>query len=343
MCYTLTYMTDGSNTSRIENPSNPNPGLIVRVDQGEGKAAEVNILSVNGLFSDINKYNDQFSLGAMMFRSISDNLKLGEVQEAADLTKPQQSFLSKEEEYQQMSSSALLAVHGGVLNQVGLSLEPVSGKTITMYGQGEQAGVGEMRLNISDKNKFTSFLGALKPDQVEGRALRPNLESLSGILAKQVLDQYDLKEPSDEALQLFGGLGKIVDQYKRLGMGQAVTGLETYLAHARQGDLKEYVAIEQRGLFSEPGKSFGPADWQKDSTPDHLEERWGDTLRILSIIKENPKAGNLYKQLEVHLNTCAKVAEESISSLKYYDVQTKAEFARILGQVKIQLEEQKPK
>lgn len=79
-----------------------------------------------------------------------------------------------------------------------------------------------MRANVQDGRRFVSFLQALQPDQVQETGLRPNLESLSEVLARQVLTNYDLKQPSDETLQLFGNLGNMVGEYKRLGMDQAV-------------------------------------------------------------------------------------------------------------------------
>jgi len=339
MWYNFINMADGPTIPEKANASNIEP--TVRVNQGENKTAEVNITSVNGLFLDIKKYNDQFSLGAMMSRMLLNNLEF-EHDQKRENPQAQQPSLAKEEDYQQMSASALSVIHGSVLDQIGLSLEPVSGKNIKIFGQGEQAGVGEMRLNISNEKRFLSLLSSLKPEQVENRALKPNLESLSDVFSRQIFDQYNLTEPSDEALQLFGGLEKIVAQYKRLGMEQAITRLEIYLTHAKQGDLKEYIAIEQRGLLSEPGKSFGPADWQKDTSPESLEGKWEEALRILDVVKKNPKANALYERLETHLKKCVGIAKENIPSLKYYNVEKKTEFIRILEQAKTQLEDQNP-
>jgi len=329
-----------------DGPKNPegasqSPDQIVRVNQGENKTAEVNLSDVNGLFSDIGVYNEQFSLGSTMSRLLIGNLEFEHDQQDNN-PQTEKPLLGQEKDYQEMKSSALSIIHGNVLDQTGLSLEPVSGKKAVMFGPEGQLGEGEMRLNISNKDRFLSFLGALKPEQVENKALKPNLESLSGIFDQQLFDQYNLTEPSDDALRLLGGLGEIVNQYKRLGMEQSVTKLESYLNHARQGDLREYLLINQKGLFSEPGKAFGPADWQKDATPAYLEKRWDEALNTLNMAKENPKAEALYNQLKDHLKNCAQIAAGSISSLSGPSLENKTEFIRILGQVKGQLEQQNP-
>ncbi|MEK7616549.1 MAG: hypothetical protein AAB414_00650 [Patescibacteria group bacterium] len=284
----------------------PDQPLTVRIET-EREPYEVKIPAVSHLFSDIDRYNQQFSMGAMMARSLFSVVRFEDDDEprAPD-------SLGREEDHQKMTASALAVIHKDTLDKIGLSLEPVSGKGATLMVLGQQAGEGQMRINVSNRNRFVSFLGALEPELVEQTGLKQNLEGLSAVLVQQVLDNYDLQEPTDEALQLLGGLGNIVDQYNRLGMERAVNRLETYLQHARQGDLREYVAIERRALLSEPGQNFGPADWPIDTTPEGLEGRWNEALAILRAAKENPKAHELYQQLADHLTKCIKIAREYV-------------------------------
>lgn len=297
--------------------------------ESDGGPYEVRLATVNHLFADILKYNDQFSLGSMMARQIFSIFPI-EGDEPRTPKGP-----GGEEEHQQMTASALNMIHQNTLEQIGLSLEPVSGKTGTLMGLGETAGEGQMRINIADRNRFTSFLDALSPELVEKTGLKPNLESLSGILAQQIFDHYNLQKPSDEMLELFGGLGNIVGHYKRLGMKESVENLETFLQHARQGDLREFVAIEKDGLFSEPGKYFGPADWQIDSTSQGLEERWNRALTILQMTKDNPKAHELYQKLSDHLLNCIKIARASTSLPKLHAAESK----KVLERTHMRLEE----
>ncbi len=299
----------GVNSERTTAPRKQD---IIKINIGD-KTEELPVVAVNHLFADIDRHNQQFSMASMMARSIFRHVRF----EDETNKEPVPASLSGEEDHQQMNASALVVIHKETLNKIGLSLEPVSGKGAVLMYEGEEAGEGEMRINVSNRNRFIPFLEALAPDQVEETGLKPNLESLSKVLSQQVLDHYDLKEPNDEALQLLGGLGKIIDEYKRLGMSKAVTRLETYLNHARQGDLREFVAVENAGLLSEPGKYFGPADWQGDSTPAGLRQRWDEALRVVKTAKANPKAGSLYKQLSEHLIKCIKIARNDPSPANY--------------------------
>lgn len=317
--------------TRQPRPPQQDQLVSIKLETGNG-SSELRLAAVNHLFADISRYNDQFSLGSMMASQLFSFIRL-EGEEAA--TTPR--GLGGEEEYQQMTASAINAIHRGTLDTIGLSLEPVSGKHATMMGLGGQAGDGEMRINVANRNRFTSFLVALTPELVGSTGIRPNLESLSGILSQQIFDHYNLQESGDEILELFGGLGAIVNQYKRLGMKEAVVGLEIYLIHARQGDLREFVAVERNSLLAEPGKSFGPADWQKDTTPEGLEERWGNALAILQVAKNNPKAHGLYEQLKQHLSDCLKAARANMESRNYYTPEAVEKMKNVLGSTQVLL------
>ncbi len=316
-----------------EGSNNPNRQRVIKLELGD-QTGEVGLVSVNHLFADVHRYNDQFSMGSMMVRLLFSRIKFEDEGDAQTSRSPNQEAAD-----QQLTASTLGAIHQQTLGKLGLSLEPVAGKNATIMHEGEAVGAGEMRINIQDGTRFTSFLHALEPQQVEDTGLKSDLEGLSGVLAQQVLDHYDLKEPGDEALQLFGGLGRMVEEYKRLGMGQAVERLETYLEHSRQGDLREYVAIERGGLLSEPGKSFGPADWQKDATPEYLERRWGEAIGVLIMTKDNPRAQSLYEQLKGHLIECAKIARADASSISYYTPEARERLQRVLDATNNRLED----
>lgn len=315
--------------------SNPSEkALIVRLSI-DNKPTEINLARVRDLFSDVNQFNEQFSMGSMMARMILGHARIEE-DKVGDSSRTEN--LKGEEEHQQMSASAMNVIHGDVLNTIGLSLEPVSGKHATIMTGDEKAGEGEMRINVSSRDRFLSFLGALTPENLEESGLKSDLGELPNILAQQVLDHYDLKNPGDEVLQLFGSQGKrIVEEFKRLGMGESVARLERYQDHASQGDLREFIAIQNRSLLAEPGKFFGPADWQTDTTPQGLEQRWGEAIVILEKAKTNPKAQKLSEQLQVHLMSCIRIARGSVGDLDYLSAERKAEFEKILERVELRL------
>ena len=296
-------------TGNVGSEDQAAPEATVRVESENG-AHEVRIPAVNHLFADIEAFNRQFSMGAMMAGFLISSVHVGD-DDKPGIKPVQWDREGSQEEHQLMTASALAVIHKDTLSMLGLTLDPVSGKSAIAFGLGEErVSDGQLRINVSDRNRFVSFLEALEPSQVEETGLKSNLESLSGILAKQVLDNYNLQQPSDEMLQLFGGLGNIIDQYKRLGMTDSVNKLETYLNYARQGDLREYLVVEQWGLLTEPGRNFGPADWHKDGAA----SRWKSALDVLRMAKNNPKAADLYQQLSEHLLKCIKIARADVKA-----------------------------
>lgn len=271
-----------------------------------GQTIQIDLKDVNKLFSDIHRYNDQFSLGSMMARIIRSRI------ESANEDGNETPTIGEEEQNQQIDAFFLASAHKNILENIGISLEPVAGKTGIIISEGDAAEAGQMRMNVYNHENFTSFLGALDPQQIETTGTKHHLEGLSSTLAQQVLDSYDLQAPGEEAIQLFSGLEKIVNEYKRLEMKGAVKNLETYLDHGKIGDLREYVAIERKGLLYEPKSGhFGPGDWQRDSTVNMLQARWDEALTVLKMTKDNPNAAKLYEQLRNNLTLCAEVAVDN--------------------------------
>lgn len=314
----------------------PEPGgpaqLPVRIELGEGRTEEVIIASVNHLFVDIEHYNRQFSMGSIMARGLISLF------EHDDEVQPGET-IRQENENQGVTASALSAIHQATLNKIGLSLEPVAGGA-TLMAIGAEATSGQMRLNVRDGRRFVSFLHALQPQQIEETGLKLNLESLSEILTLQAL-RGNLTEPTDESLQLIGSMGNIVGEYRRLGMGEAVERLDTYSQHARAGDLREFVAIESSGYLWEPGQYFGPADWERDTTPEMLGEKWDGALNILIMARDNPKAQVLYQQLKNHLAKCAAIARQVVQSQEvneYYTAERRSEMDGVLEEAEKRLQ-----
>lgn len=317
--------TEPNQSSNIERPNqNISPEVTFAVEK---KPATVRINQVNDLFTDIRKFNDQFSMGAIMVKLLTSNLRTPEEESTPeDLNQVNQ-------ETQMLTASGINLIHESTLDKLGLDLEPVSGKNARLLtGDREPIGEGEMRVNIKDRGKFLSFLHALDPQEVTKSELRENLHSLSDILTQQIYDQYNLEQPNDEALQLFGSLESIVQEYKRLRIG-GIERLETYLNHAKQGDLREWILVEHQSLLSEPKQSFGPADWQRDTTPEYLKERWDRALKVLRMTEENPKARDLYNQLFSHLAKSIKLSLDDLKNLNYWPEGKKPEIERVLQEV----------
>lgn len=317
----------GQSPEQITPPS-PSPDAELRIQTGE-QVTTLKVVDFNALFSDIARFNRQFSMGSLMFGLISSHFE----GDSEDTSSP----LSKyDEQSQKLTAAGIHLIHSQSLEKVGMALESVSGKTATLIGQGEMVRVGELRVNISDRNRFLGFLQAIDPTMTHNSPLGENLQGLSVILSQQIFDNYNLNAPSDEALQLLGSLEKIVGQYRRLEI-PGTERLETYRAHARKGDLREYILVEHEGLLNEPGRFFGPADWQKDAAPDYLRRRWGNALKVLEMARDNPKAKELYDQLYAHLTKCLNLAIANLEELdpeKGYTEQYKAGLRPALQEVK---------
>ncbi len=295
VCYSLFMAGEQKgDTPASKDPRSPDQAPVVKFKAGE-RTAEVNLVGVNRLFIDMANYNRQFSMSKVMVRSLFGGLD----DEDADDGKP---AIAKEEEHQKITASALSAIHSDILKKIGLSLETVAGKSL--ISEGITAAEAEMRININDRNRFVSFLGALEPQLIDTAGIRVGLQALPKVLSQQLFDHYDMKAPSDEAMQLMGGMGGIVAEYKRLGMRRDVERLDIYLTHARQGDLREYLAVERNGLLTDPG-NFGPADWQIDADP---APRWERAVEVLRLMRLNPKAKGLYDKVYNHLLKCIQIA-----------------------------------
>lgn len=298
------------------------PEVVVK--NGE-KVVPVQIAAVDSLFQDIGSYNAQFSLGRQMGSMLS---RLFNRTEGEEFKNP---FGDVSEESQQMSASGLSVIHGDVLKNIGLSIEPVTGKAFTVFAQGEKSGSGEARLNITDKGQFSGFLKGLEPEQVQETPLKDNLKSLTNALNGQIMDNYNLDDPSDEALAFLGSLETIVGEYKRLGLDEDAERMGTYLRHSKEGNLREFIAIKNSGMLQEPGKGFGPADWVKDASPEYLERRWTEAFMLLRQSRENPKAHDQYKELLTHLNACLPIARTELSAAQYYTPEHRAALAEVLS------------
>ena len=265
--------------------------ISYKVDEQE---ININSEDINQKLKNNKKYNDQFSPGAMITRSIfsifEPRTKLGgdKTQETPE------EHLDEETKDQQVVAFFVISKHKKLLEKLGLSLKPVAeGATIFVVGDDREAKQVQMMIDVVNKDHFLAFLNELTPEQVESAGLKQNLEKIISTLSQQIVGHYDLVAPEQEAMELFAGMEKIIAEYKR-----------------------------QKGLLSPPGESFGPADWQKDSTPAKLEQSWNEAISVLKNTKENPQAINLYEELSEHLKMCVEMAIKSLESLKYWDAAT---------------------
>lgn len=298
------------------------------------------------LISDLDEYNKDNSsgvtLGRFLVSMIDANSQVPEILkniDGTDLGDQIPKTIKEEEVRRGISGAGLFVSYGSLLNDIGLSLEPVSGKKTVVFSSDGEIGNGEMRINIADGQKFISFLGELKPEMIPDSGLDKALGTISGFLIDQLHDQYNLYKGSNESLEFFGSMGLMIDQYKRLGLSGAANDLEIYYKYLKQGDLRDYILIKNKSLFdSLDGENFGPAHWQRDISPKLLEKKWKEALNILAEVKKNPKAVELYEQLKSHLLASISFSIKEIPGIEYLPSERKTQFFNILSQTKSELE-----
>lgn len=305
------------------------PKMAVVTFQEKSETVAVDLGDIDTLFGHIKKYNEYFSLGNMMARRV------------ISLYEKDDSITPDSDELQQANAFIMRSIHAGLLEKVGLSLEPVSGKIATMIGARGIVCDGQIRINIADGDRFVSFIQALNPEHFDSTNIKFHLENLSQILIQQIIDHYNFgsNAPQHEVLQLFGQLEKIITEYKRLGLDSAANSLEEYLTHARSGDLPEFIKITKMDLLDDPEESFGPARWQRDCTPESLNQKWDETFKILDKLRNSPQSLAFYHKLLEHIKSCIDIAiADHKKNTDIFTADDHREVERILNNAKKRLE-----
>ncbi len=248
------------------------------------------------LLEELHEYDDYYNVGSIMGRIIKKSIP-GRLNE------------SDENKGEELSVENLRRRNIKILDDAGLELQPVATGVLTTA---DQEGVPEnkrgstMRLNLQDGKKFVSYLGRLNPDMMNDND-RESLEEMTNILTVQLKGQYDLESADDRLLELMGSLDEIIQEYKRLGVGDCMVDLEKILEKAREGTLREYMMAEKLNLHKPFTKEGFVLNWHQDITPGGLEEKWNDVLDTLHRINQNPKAKNVYAQ-------AVSTAKEAVSN-----------------------------
>lgn len=319
-------------------PNKNNPDIQVNYRVGDQNFA-VGLKDFKRLMDGIDSYNEQFSFGSVVARKIGSLIDRNDEMDENQTNSSMASFAIKEKSNQEFSEFLLTANNKKILESVGLSFDPISGKTTPIFTEEGGVSSGPMRMNVFDNTRFVAFLTALTQEQLDTSGIKPGMEQLIEVFAQQIYGSYNLLSPEPEALQLFAGLDDIIIQYKRLGMGKAVERIEDYNRHGKIGDLREHIAAIRFGLFNDL-ESFGPAKWQTDANAEQLEKRWNEALAVLEMAGKNPKAFDIYKKLQAHLSACIDVALQSYLETNFPQ-EAKEKQKTVLDAVKQKLEMEK--
>lgn len=314
----------------IERPQKPNERNETPSSGGELVSGE-DVESMVAMYQRLKEYNKQFSFGRVVASLIESAVR------TEDSSLGDERPFTHYENNRELSLIPYFYEYREILEKTGLTFKPKYGEKDEPVEKIGADSLKILELKIEDQDRFMSFLGNLRQDQVAKTDLKYVLEHLSDRLSNQLLEGFGFSSPNDNDYKLFNNFPRIMDDYKRLGLGFLVEKTERYWSHIKQGNIREYAEIEAAGLFKGPNDSWGPAKWQTDATPEILWRDWGTALEVLKNCRLNPKATKLYKELLNNLINCANVASQNIPHNLSADVKSK--FNEIFSGVKSQLAE----
>jgi hypothetical protein len=252
----------------------------------------------------IREYNQQFGWGSIMAKTLLNCFQKEKIEELDFEIQRQISWGKIEKEF------------GVILEEIGLSLEPIRG-AFTIFGVNSEIPSSEMRLNIENPNMFISYISSLIPSEITSSQIY-GLEEVANNLTLQFSGNYHLEDLADERiLNFFSCLSPMVARYQELGLGKSVEILDKYLNISKKGYIREYLLTEKTSLLSEVGgKNFGPSKWRTDMRPEMYKERWIQTVDILKSISKNPRAGELVEQIRCNLKKSVEYAMKDLRENK---------------------------
>jgi hypothetical protein len=267
------------------------------------------IAAFNETIGAVRTHNNQFGLGNLLARTMLDHLD--EAQKAQELVEAGATHQEAEQtaafvgsdkvplnEEEQMARAIVGVTNAPVLEATGLTLSPLR-VTSTMFSSKGEQSVGRVRLQVTDGSKFSSFLLAVNPADINEDFQENSAGVVSGLIA-EASDAIANDTDRQAAIETLAYGKGIVAGLKHIGLAEspATDELLTLYEHAQNGDVKEYVQADNLGLLKEPEEQgFGPAQWQRDATAEYLASHWGRVLEVVKAAKTNPNAKELFAQL----------------------------------------------
>lgn len=268
--------------------------------------------SLSALRTDVEKHNRDHGWGAKLAKSIGGmvratvegkNPNLGEIQKevAVDSAHSAQSGLT-----------ALRARHQKVLDGLGL----------TMTHQTGSREPETVMVKIANAKRLLEEIKSLKERPERGKDTREMLEFLIASLSNQIYAaDYENLLPEDK--NIIGNLNPLVETFRAIDPKlNLLEKIRIYARFQKEGRLANYVEVERTGLWAEPGKGFGPADWVTDATSERLNELWIQALDMLHT-QEAMNNGGVSKELRDHLLHCVTSASQTLKGLSWPEAQKK--------------------
>jgi len=272
--------------------------------------------SLSDFIHDVKEYDRQHNAGTWAGRSLAGilmvelGLKSGESGGLQRLDEDIHKNLIPKDIYER---------HVALLHKIGIDIES-SNKSCDI-DEKEIYAVGELSINLLDKNLYLEFLKTLDKTKlnIETREL---LAIMAQKLVRQVQEVYSLDSADERLLELFSGLREIILEYERIGLSEEVSNLKEYQGYLKTGYLKEYISAKNHQIFKSIGEGFNLSTFQRDSTYEYYINRWqGDFFDELEKIKQNLKAKDFYAKVLEYGKACIEFAEKDLARLreKYKD------------------------
>ena len=203
----------------------------------------------------------------------------------------------------------LVARNEQFLETTGLTVEQAADPHGVFMGQGSKYRSRQLRTGIQNAGRLLDYLADQAPLISSSPATLEALDRIANMFSMQVLEHYDLNDPSETALQLVGNATKIHATLQDIGVaGEGMDTFATYLEHIGTRSLREYLEVIQKGILNQPGGYFGPASWHRDSTPDEYRKYWQSAIAIVRRLQVNPLAQTFFAEVRNHLLRCSDFA-----------------------------------
>lgn len=157
-------------------------------------------------------------------------------------------------------------------------------------------------LEITDISKLLTFLQQFQAADLESDSnLRKKLEEMIKMLTLSMVQT--------EGVAIVPYAGPLLQEFGRLGLGEAANNIENYWIQNTRGTLATFIDLSDACCFQTPdSKFFSPAKWHEDSNPESYESYWKRTEAAILAALLRPNAKSLVKTALDNLIYSAELA-----------------------------------
>ena len=292
---------------------------------GDFRKESVELLT--NLLIDLEEHNKEHSAGSFMGKTLGRMLT-GVIDDGGEpnMQKAQAEITLETAQGARTGLAEINTKHEKALQRFGLRLAHEA-------GEGLKHGLpsGPISMKIDNIHTFLRYAQSI-PAQTEANGSSDAFKTLLKTVENQIAST-NFQHPSPEEKSLLENIEALRGAFERIAPDLDRTRLEQYVKFKDR--LEQYLAVERTNLWSQPGQNFGPADWVRDTTPQWLDEKWANAIKIL---KEQEALGDMgvAEELREHLSMCIKRALEQVSTIQYL-ADVKETFTEILEKYKKEL------